>query len=429
MLSGIRVCRPLLLIAQGQQFSMNRGLAESASKLSFQLWGREAAAPVFATSLAFGLGAIVGPQIIEPFLGTHSHVLEPQNNNVTSTSLSLANNSSLTHESGATAYKFAGESLYAYNQTNSNTFLNVSGSYLVKRIIPNNDSQIEYAYTIGGIMSVLAAIAFLVLQYVSNRCKWNVYGDHTAIPAEPTDKKPTDSGSALQSGKCAKGDTVFGVQLLGLMLFFYIHIVGGEWALDKFMFAYITEGPLHREPFEASLMVSIFWGCYTGGRGISALISKWVKPSFILGTVVLGQLLAGILLCTEAGNNVSVFWFVNCLYGLAIGPVYPGALVWVNRYIQVSGMVLAVVLIGGSAGGFIYQWIVGIVFQLYGLDSLGYVMLVEGICITTTFVLLEITGRRHGTRFKKTPGNNNDHGRKGDDPEDVHVSMLMLSQV
>ncbi|XP_013412615.1 sodium-dependent glucose transporter 1-like [Lingula anatina] len=368
-------------------------LGAGSAKLIFHLWGKKASPSIYAAHLAFGGGAICGPQLLRPFLGTHVHASKRKNNTSEFEVGSYSGNISVPMVSSYLGNRTEISSGYTivgfHNMTDGDVDLST-------KMVPGDDSTIEYAYAVGGALSVVCTILLIFAQCATSKRPLDIHKEQKSTRGK-------DLRSILNPGTCAQGNTKFGFLMFIIMFFFFIHLVGGEWVLDKFIFAFVSEGRVHMEVDEATLLMSVYWGFFTGGRALGIVLSNWVKPLYTLSVQMIIHLTAGIVLSTEACSNKTVVWIMICLLGLITGPYFPGGMNWANVYLEMTGVAVSIVLMGSSCGGFIYQWVTGMVFQQYGLDSFTFVIVIDAACVIVTFLCLNLVARRQGSRFKKRP--------------------------
>ena len=83
------------------------------------------------------------------------------------------------------------------------------------------------------------------------------------------------------------------------------------------------------------------------------------------------------------------------LVGLACGPIFPTALAWVAR--QVPARMVPFLLVGGSAGGILMPWLLGLGFTRLGPGAVpGLLTVAAGLLV----LLVVLALRRVGTGMR-----------------------------
>ena len=314
------------------------------------MWGRKAAAPVHALHFGFGLGAVLAPQIARPFISSKSHSSEILSNTTT--------NASLTED------------------------------------IDKAENPIHIPYMISAVYTFTFSVTFLIY-FILERKHKNII---TLLRKEKRPDPPSWK-TLLNPGSCAGGDTFFSIRFFILIFIFYFNIVGGERAYGKFIFSYAREGKPGFSVGEATTLNSVFWICFTVGRGVATIMARWC-PLHILLFIELGlNILCSICLAIWGYSIHLILWIFSGVLGFVLSPVFPACLAWANLYVVMKGLAVAIVFIGSATGGMVYQWLTGYLFEYHGPEMLMYVMLGYAVFLTCVYVILFCVGRHHGQRF------------------------------
>lgn len=139
----------------------------------------------------------------------------------------------------------------------------------------------------------------------------------------------------------------------------------------------------------AATITALFWTSYTVGRLVAAPLALVVKPE----QLVLGCLAAvGILaLCAQAAV-ITAAAYTAC--GLALGPIFPLALVWSGRLLHASQRVTSLVISGDLLGGTVLAALLGQLVTDVGAGALplAFATLAAGAGGTLLVVQLGGTG-------------------------------------
>ena len=72
---------------------------------------------------------------------------------------------------------------------------------------------------------------------------------------------------------------------------------------------------------------------------------------------------------------------------------------WASKYLSMNSVGVMILLIGGSAGAFGYQYTTGHLFQKVGPHSLMYIILFYALCLLVTYGFMAITVRVFKTKI------------------------------
>ena len=304
--------------------------------LCLRLWGKDAAAPVHALHFGFGIGAMIAPQLARPFISSQENRTENQ-----------------THQDPDAAL-----------------------------------APIEIPYSISAIITFTFSMVFLVF-YIYDR-----------FHESKTVTKPTidDVKRIFSPGSCAGGRIAFGIQLFTLVFFYYFNIVGGERAYGKFLHSYAMESKKFDKD-TATVLNSVFWACFTTGRGLAIIASKWVPPKYLLPVELLVNIISTVILAVWGYTVPAILWTFSAVLGLFLSPIFPTGLAWLNLYVEMSGMAVALVFVGSASGGMFYQWITGYLFHNTGARSLMYVMVGYALFLSFIYFLMNVVTFRVKERF------------------------------
>ena len=329
--------------------------------LCLRLWGKSAAAPVHALHFGFGIGALIAPQLARPFISHHQ-------NPMTSNS-SASNSSNITNEE--------------YEGLRSNV------------IIP---------YTISALLTAFFFLAFVVF-YIFDRHLESRSGEQKKIDLSHDAKIPTKKSqtySIFSPASCTNGDTVFGILFFTLVFLFYMNVVGGERAFGKFLFSYAVSDIHNFSTDKATVLNTVFWTCFTSGRGVAILAARWISPRLLLCVEISANLACGIVLLAAGHQSSLLLWIFTGLFGFFLSPVFPAGLSWINQHVKMTGVAVGFVFTGSAIGGMVYQWLTGYLFEYYGTRSFMYVVFGYAVCISAVYVAMLLATRGRKNRFHES---------------------------
>ena len=293
----------------------------------------------------FGLGALISPQVAQPFLSPDSDF--DDEDHVT------------------TPYP-------------SSTFSNTT-------VVPGV-SRIEIPYCMMAILITAFAVVVFALY---------LKGPPKGFPV----RTPTKNfKKMINPASCGKGNSTYGLALLVVLFFYYIQTVGGERAMSKYLFSYAVDGELRFTKREASNLQTAFWASFTAGRLSGVPISKFVSAKYmILGTSILSTVVA-VVMATVAYNNVLGLWITSCLIGALVAVVFPNGMAWANTYLDVNSVGVMVAFVGGSCGDFAYNYATGFLFEK-DPRNLMYVMVFYGAFTLVVFGVMQSLAHFLGKKY------------------------------
>jgi len=151
------------------------------------------------------------------------------------------------------------------------------------------------------------------------------------------------------------------VWLLAIFFFFYVSV---EVGFSGWIFSYALESGLANEQ-TAAYLTSGFFATYTLGRLLAIFVAARVAPKIILLTD-LAIAVVSLIIMLLFHDSLIMIWVGTLLLGLAMASVFPTALAFAERRMNVTGKVTSYFFIGGSLGGIITPWLIGQLFERIG---------------------------------------------------------------
>ena len=131
---------------------------------------------------------------------------------------------------------------------------------------------------------------------------------------------------------------------------------------------------------------------------MSALISRWFTPKVMLFTQMIIAIILQILIVIYALESVTLLFTLSCLYGAISGPTYPTIMGWADRYVEATGMVIAIIGIGNGVGGFVSTLVLAHINQKHGSLTVFLFGLIMSISILVILIPLQIFSHIKGDR-------------------------------
>ena len=305
----------------------------------FALWGKGASIPVQGIHMMYGLGTIIGPLVMEPFLGSDAKF--DVNLNATKTNISQC----------------------------------------------SDDSQIEIGFSIAAaIISLFAGIALVFF----------------FIGAPENIKMHTKSDTYNSaSSKPLSVDISFTVVICILYGLYCIACGGREVVHMNWLFSYATVSDLSMSNQEATYLVTANQISFLIGRLVSIFASYIVPVQLVFFLNAFVGLGFTVCLTVLGTQDKMLFWIFSCLASFACSPLIPVGLAWLDRYTEVTAVVLMVMSFGFTVGGFVSQWLAGWMLTNTSPDFVLYIELgcVIAMCIAIT--IMQVVGSKHGNRYVK----------------------------
>ena len=346
------------------------------------MWKSNAPVPMNALHFAFGVGALMAPQLCRPFLPTHLPSVVPANTFSTGAPEGPTENFSSVNTGGAPVSAPA-------------SFTRVEGE------------NIEVVYAIIAICTCLCGLWFLVQQVA---CK--PHGD---------DLPNKNSGRfGCRMSMCPNGCNVAIAIFLPMLFVFWSLPVGAERAYGKFLFSFAVDSNIHMVPRMATILETVFWASFTASRGIATLASRWVSPAHLLICVLTIKIVSACLLAAFADTNQIVLWVGSSTFGASVSPIFPASLLWVNLYLEMDAMMNAFAFVASAFGAMVFSWLSGYLFEYHGPPYLMYFMVCYAILVTALFGGLSLYIRIPKVR-NTLPNENQRNSETGNENQDMVV--------
>lgn len=324
----------------------------------------------------FTLGLTIGPPLTIPFLSS-----DP-NNQSNST---LTNYPMPSYNSWLAGWNLFNGGMVAVDDHTTEDFLqnqNISNTNITSY------TQVRIPYMLFGGWSVLISVVFLIFFLCSS-----TYTSKTV-------KRRESILEMLNPAKVAGGNFKFGLFFVIVIFFLYIFIQGRDRLLAVFIFIMANKAPLNISKPLSALLVTCFNLCTAFGRGLSGVLSKWVPVHILLFSQLIVACIIQVLLVLFGLSSTALFCSLICLSALFMGPTYPLVMSWCDRYIEATGVVIAIIDLGIGTGSFISLWLGGSLNQKHGSESILIFDAILGGCVLTILIPLQIVSHIKGDRHK-----------------------------
>jgi len=185
------------------------------------------------------------------------------------------------------------------------------------------------------------------------------------------------------------GRTNMGVLIL--VVFFLFLYVGVEVGFGGWLYTYAFEQGLANET-TAAYLTSAFYGAFTIGRLLSIPIAAAIRPRWILLGDLVGGVLSIILILVFVNSDVMI-WVGSILLGLSLASVFPTMFSLAERRMTMTGRVTSWFFVGASAGGMIFPWLMGQLFERIKPSAIMYVLMGNLIFAFIFYLLLMMVSK------------------------------------
>ena len=173
------------------------------------------------------------------------------------------------------------------------------------------------------------------------------------------------------------------VVLIALLLCLYI---GAEVSYGSWIYSYVLKMSLGDEDM-AAYLTSIFWGALTAGRLIGVPVAARLRPR----TILLADLIGCFISITVAilwSTSLTAITIATITIGLSMASIYPTALTFAERRMQITGQVTSFLIVGGSTGGMIVPWVIGQMFDSIGPRVMMFTVLADLILAAIVYLFM-----------------------------------------
>jgi fucose permease len=269
--------------------------------------------------------------------------------------------------------------------------INVGGNALIvlehkERVRPFM-STLHFAFGLGGFLAPILFTRFLGRADALQLTYWTLaaFSIPTGLALLFVKSPPVQSHAERQSAAALPPLT------LGMFLLFFFLEVGAEASVMGWYFSYAAGRGAGEAT--AGLMSSGFWAAFTVGR----LATVWLSVRARAVTVILAQLCFAIglaVLLLVLPPSPALLWIGAIGFGLAVAPIFPSTFGYAQRLMGLSGKLTGYFLVGSSAGGMFWPWLIGQFFNSRGPQVMLYVTLFDlAGALAAIFILHEMNLR------------------------------------
>lgn len=285
------------------------------------------------------------------------------------------------------------------NQSNNNT--NKTGLTCLI------ESSIQYSFVITGALLALHSVSFYIFQIRERNYEYHY--DRNIESGETKSEKPGSKDGRtfvdmINPASCTGGRFWYGVQIFILVFLFAGNASGGERMIAGFLRSFAVES-LNFSSENASYINTSFWISFSVGRISFSVLAKWMKISHLLFFQTFGLLVVTSLMSFLIELYPFVYWILVQPLGIFLAPVWPTCYAWTDYHLELTGIGMSVIILGGSVGGISHLRLLGYLYKRAGTYAFLYQILGFGILSFIIAVLLIVVGAQHGSRFELNKSN------------------------
>jgi FHS family Na+ dependent glucose MFS transporter 1 len=171
--------------------------------------------------------------------------------------------------------------------------------------------------------------------------------------------------------------------LIALLLCLYI---GAEVSYGNWIYSYVLKMNLGDEN-KAAYLSSIFWGALTAGRLLAVPVAVRLRPRTILLADLIGCFIS-ISIAILWSTSIIAITIASLCIGLSMASIYPTAVTFAERRVQMTGQVTSFLLLGGSVGGMLVPLLIGWLFESIGPRVMMFTVLIDMLLAFSVYLFL-----------------------------------------
>ena len=151
------------------------------------------------------------------------------------------------------------------------------------------------------------------------------------------------------------------ILFLGMCVAFIMFYIGMENGFTGWIFTYATTTNLLNEA-SAAYANSLFWGAFTLGRLLGIPIAFKMRPRQVLTMDLVGCFVSVLVLLLWQGSAAAL-WISIAGTGFFAASLFPTMVAFAENRMHLSGKATSLFFVGGSAGGMIFPWLIGLMYE------------------------------------------------------------------
>ncbi|XP_075254676.1 sodium-dependent glucose transporter 1A-like isoform X2 [Convolutriloba macropyga] len=349
-----------------------RALEIGCNVTLLDLWGIKSSRPMQGLHFFMAIGCAIGPLIVQPFLGKAVEKT-PTSDEIFSTTFAPENGSSLfTDSNGMSRMRRHFSEAQTVNDLQS--------------------SEIELAYmTIGIYLCTIVVIALFA--YICSPKPESV---------SDNSEQETEALEFELSPKAIRKDRLFKAKFIftgTVILFLYF---GSILSFDSYLTTFCVESKLKMSQSKGAVLSTVFWSSFILARLIACFYAGAISDLKIIIVDLVGIVLSALPMSFFVQEYEFVIWLCIIVYGFFMASLGPAAISYTNMYIDVSGKIAAVYMLGAAIGETVAPFIIGKLFEMEPMVLMYTVTTISVMLIPLTFICVKIAHKR-GKKLNPVP--------------------------
>lgn len=125
----------------------------------------------------------------------------------------------------------------------------------------------------------------------------------------------------------------------------------------------------------ATGVTATFWAGFVVGRLAAIWLSRFIPAGWMLAFAMSSMVIAAAAFLAFDGGG-SALWFCTFAFGLTIAPQFASMISLAEERLALTGRATAAFLAASGVGGIVLPWLLGVLFDAYGAQTLPRVILI-----------------------------------------------------
>jgi MFS transporter, FHS family, Na+ dependent glucose transporter 1 len=168
---------------------------------------------------------------------------------------------------------------------------------------------------------------------------------------------------------------------------FFLVLVGVETSVAGWIATYVNDQSWSGGD-QGPLLTAVFFGAFTIGRVITALMGTRVTPRITLAVTGVLSIVGAAIFVVASGGELGV-WLAVIVIGAANGPQYPLMMTFADDRLHLTGRATSVFVGSSAIGGISIPLFIGWLFDAQGNGSFPVTVLVTTIILMACIVMVD----------------------------------------
>ena len=341
------------------------GIEASTDVWVVEMWGHDCGPYVQALHFVFGVGSIITPLVVEPFLSE-----SPKDN------IDLSEFNDTRHD------------LFGYNETNKNwTHLNQSLFYSTD-IASSEDTfetRVYIPYTfLAVIIAICGALCGSLYFFMRYTPPEREIRSEFKVDTKTTKKEETlleRLNRTFIEQLMPTRQILIMIVMCSYLLSLFLSL---EWAQFNYFPSFAHFSDLHLSERKAAIISTGMAISFTVGRGVSIPLSHYLSPKLLIYCSLVVLLISEILFLLFANTSETFMWVANIIFGLGLSPIYASIYHMVEEVTPVTNLMGVLFIFMSGLTSSLAPIILGIYIESQPLIMVYFNL----ICVVLSIVLI-----------------------------------------